>query len=80
MNIKTIICTTILFASSTIFAEEHTVEMKNSGTDGMMVFEPSVLKAAVGDTVHFVPTDMAHNSESVPGLTPEGSATWKGSC
>ena len=28
--------------------------------------------------MHFLPTDFAHNSESVEGLTPEGSVTWKG--
>lgn len=59
-------------------AAEHTVEMKNVGEDGSMVFEPAVLRVAVGDTVHFLPTDLAHNSESVEGLTPEGSITWKG--
>ncbi len=63
---------------STAWAAEHTVEMKNAGAEGAMVFEPAVLKVAVGDTVHFVPTDMAHNSESVAGLVPEGSAGWKG--
>ena len=59
-------------------AAEHNVEMKNVGVDGTMVFEPAVINIAVGDTVHFLPTDMAHNSESVDGLTPEGSVTWKG--
>ena len=57
---------------------EYKVEMKNAGADGVMVFEPAVLKVNVGDTVHFMPTDMAHNSESVEGLTPEGSVTWQG--
>ena len=50
---------------------EHEVAMKNAGTDGMKVFEPAVLRVNIGDTVHFMPTDMAHNSESVEGLTPE---------
>ena len=59
-------------------AAEHNVEMMNIGTDGSMVFEPAVLYVAVGDTVHFLPTDLAHNSESVEGLTPEGSVSWKG--
>jgi len=67
-----------LLCSGLVAAAEHTVEMKNAGADGIMVFEPAVLKVAVGDTVHFLPTDVAHNSESVPGLTPEGSVTWKG--
>ena len=43
-----------------------------------MVFEPAVLRVNVGDTIHFEPTDPAHNSESVPGLTPADSVTWKG--
>lgn len=76
------LCLTLFVAavlSSPSFAAEHTVEMKNVGADGsIMVFEPAVLKVAVGDTVHFVPTDPSHNSESVSGLTPEGAATWKG--
>lgn len=64
--------------ATSLQAAEHTVEMKNSGAGGVMVFEPAVVKVAVGDTVHFVPTDMAHNSELVPGLHPAGSVTWKG--
>lgn len=59
-------------------AAEHVVEMKNMGADGTMVFEPAVVKAAVGDTVRFVATDMAHNSESIDGLIPAGAAGWKG--
>lgn len=66
------------FFATTVLAAEHTVQMKNAGAGGIMVFEPAVLKVAVGDTVTFLPTDLAHNSESVPGLTPEGSVTWKG--
>jgi pseudoazurin len=59
-------------------AAEHTVQMKNSGADGIMVFEPGFLKVAVGDTVHFEPTDVGHNSESVAGLIPAGATPWKG--
>ena len=57
---------------------DHKVEMKNTGADGIMVFEPAVLRVNVGDTIHFMPTDMAHNSESIEGLTPKGSVTWQG--
>jgi len=79
MKLKAFAITAALFLSSQVaVAAEHTVQMKNVGADGTMVFEPAVVKAAVGDTVHFVPTDMAHNSESVPGLIPEGAAGWKG--
>jgi pseudoazurin len=63
---------------ATAGAAEYTVAMKNTGADGIMVFEPAVIRVNVGDTVHFMPTDMAHNSESVEGLTPEGSVTWRG--
>jgi pseudoazurin len=59
-------------------AAEHTVQMKNSGVDGIMVFEPGFLKVAVGDTVHFDPTDIGHNAESVAGLIPAGVTPWKG--
>ena len=68
----------IVFTADIAFAAEYEVAMKNSGSDGMMVFEPAVLKVNVGDTVHFIPTDQLHNSESVEGLTPEGAVTWKG--
>ncbi|MEM7026775.1 MAG: pseudoazurin [Pseudomonadota bacterium] len=56
----------------------HTVEMKNEGADGTMLFEPAVLNVAVGDTVEFVPTDQFHNSESIAGLIPDGATPWKG--
>ena len=58
------------------FAAEHEVKMLNNGPGGMMIFEPAVLQVAVGDTVNFVATDMAHNSASV--FTPPGATPWKG--
>jgi len=64
--------------ASTSFAAEHVVEMKNMGADGSMVFEPAVLNAAVGDTVRFVATDMAHNSVSIDGMIPAGASGWQG--
>lgn len=42
----------------------HTVEMKNSGADGIMVFVPGYLKINKGDTVNFVATDAGHNAVS----------------
>ena len=32
-------------------AANHEVRMLNSGAEGFMVFEPAIVKAAVGDTV-----------------------------
>ena len=79
MKIKLLLVFIAAVSTSIAFAAEHTVAMKNVGADGgIMVFEPAVLRVNVGDTVHFEPTDPAHNSESVPGLTPADSVTWKG--
>lgn len=61
------------------FAEDHEVQMLNSGTDGeIMVFEPAFLKVEPGDTVTFVPTDKSHNAESILGTIPEGAEAFKG--
>lgn len=59
-------------------AKEIVVHMKNSGAEGMMVFEPSFVKAAPGDTVRFIPTDFAHNAETLPAIWPQGVAPMKG--
>jgi pseudoazurin len=61
---------------STVYAAKHEVKMLNNGKEGIMVFEPSTLKVAVGDTVKFVPTDAAHNVASY--FVPTDAKTWKG--
>ena len=43
-----------------------------------MVFSPSLLKVAVGDTVSFLPEDKGHNSEIIKGMLPDGAEAWKG--
>jgi pseudoazurin len=66
----------LAFAAPT-HAAEHVVKMLNTGKDGAMVFEPAFVKAAVGDTVVFTPTEKgAHNSASL--LIPAGAKPWKG--
>ena len=57
---------------------EHEVKMLNSGADGIMVFEPAVIKISKGDTVNFVATDMSHNSASLDGMIPAGANSWNG--
>jgi len=60
-------------------AEEHVVKMSNNNGKGkFMVFEPAVVKAAVGDTIKFVPANKGHNAEAIPGLWPEGAGEFKG--
>lgn len=59
-------------------AKEIVVHMKNSGAEGMMVFEPSYVKASPGDTVRFVPTDAAHNAETLATIWPKDATPIKG--
>jgi len=66
----------LTLVSGFAFAAEHVVEMKNSGADGAMVFEPGFVKAEPGDTVKFVLVDPAHNSVSVE--VPDGAEGWQG--
>tara|TARA_Y100001970_G_scaffold222489_1_gene273645 strand:- start:843 stop:1292 length:450 start_codon:yes stop_codon:yes gene_type:complete len=69
-------CTALLLASTGSFAEEFEVQMLNQGTDGVMVFEPSVLQIQVGDSVTFTPSNPGHNSASMAGMIPEGAEAW----
>jgi pseudoazurin len=59
-------------------AADFEVHMLNKGKGGAMVFEPSLVKVAKGDTVTFIPTDKGHNAETVKGLLPEGAKPFKG--
>lgn len=71
-----LVAVALTLVSSVALAAEHVVEMKNSGADGAMVFEPGFVKAEPGDTVKFVLVDPAHNSVSVE--VPEGADGWQG--
>ena len=59
-------------------AAEFEVKMLNKGAEGAMVFEPSLLKVAPGDTVKFLATDKTHNAESITGMLPEGAKSFVG--
>jgi pseudoazurin len=59
-------------------AAEHQVQMLNKGAEGPMVFEPSFLKIAPGDTVRFFATDKGHNVLSIEGMSPDGATPFKG--
>jgi pseudoazurin len=65
-------------AAAGVQAAEVEVKMLNRGTDGVMVFEPSFVKIAPGDSVKFVATDKGHNAETVKGMLPEGAAAFVG--
>ena len=69
----------IALLSSFVTAENFDVKMVNADASGqVMVFDPPFIKANVGDTVTFLPTDMLHNSQSVPGLIPSSASSWNG--
>jgi len=69
----------IALLTSFVAAENFDVKMVNADASGqVMVFDPPFIKANVGDTVTFLPTDMLHNSQSVSGLIPSSANTWNG--
>jgi pseudoazurin len=51
-------------------AAEIEVKMLDKGTDGVMVFEPAMVKIEPGDTVKFVATAKGHNAETIKGMLP----------
>ena len=59
-------------------AAEVEVKMLNRGIEGVMVFEPALIKVEPGDTVKFVATDKGHNAETIEGMLPDGAATFAG--
>ena len=75
---KKLLLITLLITNYHIYAANFDVKMLNQGQDGVMVFEPSLLKINIGDTVTFKATDAAHNSASIPGMIPNGASSWNG--
>ncbi len=67
----------IAFGGAAI-AETFEVRMLNKGENGTMVFEPSALRIAEGDTVKFIATDRSHNAESIDGMMPAGAEPFAG--
>ena len=61
-----------------VFAAEIEVKMLNKGNEGMMVFEPALVKIAPGDTVKFVATDKGHNAETIKGMLPADAMPFLG--
>lgn len=77
----TALLATVMLAPASLGASaaEIIINMKNKGTDGtVMVFEPGFVRAAVGDTIKFVPVDKGHFVQGLPAMWPEGVADIKG--
>ena len=75
---KKLLLITLLISNYHVYSANFEVKMLNQGQDGVMVFEPPVLKINAGDTVTFKATDAAHNSASIPGMIPNGASSWNG--
>mgnify|MGYP006107804753 CR=1 FL=1 len=76
--LNTILTGSLLILSGAALAESYEVQMLNTGSDGVMVFEPAVLSVNPGDSVTFKATNPGHNSESMEGMMPEGAEGWQG--
>lgn len=59
-------------------AAEVEVKMLNRGAEGVMIFEPAMVKIAPGDTVKFVATDKGHNAETIKGMLPADATPFAG--
>ncbi len=59
-------------------AADYRVRMLSQGADGMMQFDPQLLKISPGDTVHFTATDQGHNVQSLDGMIPDGVQPFHG--
>ena len=59
-------------------AQTHEVKMLTRSATAGMVYEPTYLHIAPGDTVKFIPTQSGHNAATLPGLLPEGATAFKG--
>jgi len=60
------------------YAAEIEVKMLNKGAEGVMVFEPALVKITPGDTVKFIATDKGHNAETIKGMLPAEAAPFLG--
>lgn len=60
----------VLLATVATPATTKEIVVHNQGVAGAMVLEPAFVKAQLGDTVRFVPTDMSHNAETIPTMPP----------
>jgi len=79
-GIATLVAVVALTTASQAAGKVHVVEMLNKSSANKkerMVFEPSVVKIEVGDTVRFVSKDRGHNTASIKGMLPAGAEKWK---
>lgn len=59
-------------------AAEVEVKMLDKGTQGVMVFEPALVKIEPGDSVKFIASNKGHNAETIKGMLPDGVTPFVG--
>ena len=73
-------CLVGVFTLSTLSnAATFEVQMLNKDPDNKKlrnVFRPAILRVNPGDTVRFISVDRGHNSQSLPGMFPQGAEEW----
>jgi pseudoazurin len=67
----------LMCAAAPAFAANVDVQMLNKGDKGAFVFQPDLVKVAVGDTVTFQPTDKGHNADGAAANIPAGATPFK---
>ena len=70
--------TVLMTVTGGALAAEVQVKMLNRGSEGVMVFEPALVKVAPGDTVKFISTDKGHNAETIKGMLPADAVPFVG--
>ncbi|MEM7693088.1 MAG: pseudoazurin [Pseudomonadota bacterium] len=71
----------LLLAATPLAAEEHVIQMLNidpNDPERQHVFDPPILRIAVGDTVTFKAIDRGHNTATKRGMVPDGAEGWNG--
>ncbi|MGV6821052.1 MAG: plastocyanin/azurin family copper-binding protein [Parvularcula sp.] len=57
-------------------AQIHMYSVDAANPDRSMVFSPRIVRAKQGCTVEFIPNDPDHNTQSTPGMLPNGAKSW----
>ena len=68
----------LALAATPTLAANVDVQLLNKGDKGAMVFQPDLVKIAVGDTVTYQPTDKGHDVDGAAGNIPAGATPFKG--
>lgn len=67
----------LALAATPALAANVDVQLLNKGDKGAMVFQPDLVKIAVGDTVTYQPTDKGHDVDGAAGNIPAAATPFK---